>query len=78
MLSEIVLNELNIKKKPIYILITEKLLGMAKYYDMRNQHNIGDLLVEGKYEEVRDLLIRDRNLHGLSNSNKEILFYIIF
>lgn len=70
------LNELNIKKKPIYILITEKLLGMAKYYDMRNQHNIGDLLVEGKYEEVRDLLIRDRNLHGLSNSNKEILMIL--
>ena len=70
------LNELNIKKKPIYILITEKLLGMVKYYDMRNQHNIGDLLVEGKYEEVRDLLIRDRNLHGLSNSNKEILMIL--
>lgn len=70
------LNELNIKKKPIYILITEKLLGMVKYYDMRNQHNIGDLLVEGKYEEVRDLLIRDRDLHGLSNSNKEILMIL--
>ena len=70
------LNELNIKKKPIYILITEKLLGMVKYYDMRNQHNIGDLLVEGKYVEVRDLLIRDRDLHGLSNSNKEILMIL--
>lgn len=70
------LNELNIKKKPIYILITEKLLGMVKYYDMRNQHNIGDLLVGGKYEEVRDLLIRDRDLHGLSNSNKEILMIL--
>lgn len=70
------LNELNIKKKPIYILITEKLLGMVKYYDMRNQHNIGALLVEGKYEEVRDLLIRDRDLHGLSNSNKEILIIL--
>ena len=70
------LNELNIKKKPIYILITEKLLGMVKYYDMRNQHNIGALLVEGKYEEVRDLLIRDRDLHGLSNSNKEILMIL--
>lgn len=70
------LGELNIKKKPIYILITEKLLSMVKYYDMRNQNNISSLLVDGKYEEVRDLLIRDRDLHGLSNSNKEILMIL--
>ena len=70
------LNELNIKKKPIYFLITEKLLSMVKYYDMRNQQNISNLLIDGKYEEVRDLLIKDRDLHGLSNVNKEILIIL--
>ena len=70
------LNELNIKKKPIYFLITEKLLSMVKYYDMRNQQNISNLLIDGKYEEVRDLLIKDRDLHGLSVTNKEILIIL--
>ena len=70
------LNELNIKKKPIYFLITEKLLSMVKYYDMRNQQNISNLLIDGKYEEVRDLLIKDRDLHGLSVANKEILIIL--
>lgn len=70
------LNELNIKKKPIYFLITEKLLNMVKYYDMRNQQNISNLLIDGKYEEVRDLLIKDRDLHGLSVTNKEILIIL--
>ena len=70
------LNELNIKKKPIYFLITEKLLSMVKYYDMRNQQNISNLLIDGKYEEVRGLLIKDRDLHGLSNVNKEILIIL--
>ena len=70
------LNELNIKNKPIYFLITEKLLSMVKYYDMRNQQNISNLLIDGKYEEVRDLLIKDRDLHGLSNVNKEILIIL--
>ena len=70
------LNELNIKKKPIYFLITEKLLSMVKYYDMRNQQNISNLLIDGKYEEVRGLLIKDRDLHGLSVANKEILIIL--
>ena len=70
------LNELNIKKKPIYFLITEKLLSMVKYYDIRNQQNISNLLIDGKYEEVRDLLIKDRDLHGLSVANKEILIIL--
>jgi len=70
------LSSLDIKKKLIYILITEKLLSMVKYYDIKNQNNISNLLVDGKYDEVRELLIKNRDLHGLSVSNKEILIIL--
>ena len=70
------LSSLDIKKKPIYILITEKLLSMVKYYDIKNQNNISNLLVDGKYDEVRELLIKNRDLHGLSVSDKEILIIL--
>lgn len=65
-----------LKKKPIYISITEKLLDMVKYYDIKNQTSIYDLILQGKYEEVRDKLTSNLELHGLSNSDKEILMIL--
>lgn len=66
----------DIKKKPIYLSITEKLLDMTKYYDIKRQINIYDLIIQGKYDEARSRLTSNLELHGLSNSDKEILMLL--
>ena len=65
-----------VKKRPIYLSITEKLLEMVKYYDIKNQTSIYDLILHGKYDDARKRLSDSLELHGLSNSDKEILMLL--
>ena len=67
LLSEVMINN---KRRPIYLVITDKLLDMAKYCDIKNQNSIYDLIVQGKYDDARSILNSNLELHGLSNSNK--------
>ena len=68
--------ETKFDKKYNNVFITEKLLDMALYADKKNQYEIYDLVVSGKYEEVRDILLERSNLHGLSATDNQILLIV--
>lgn len=68
--------EVKFDKKYNNVFITEKLLDMALYADKKSQYEIYDLVVNGKYEEVRDILLEKANLHGLSATDNQILLIV--
>lgn len=68
--------EAKFDKKYNNIFITEKLLDMALYADKKSQYEIYDLVVNGKYEEVRDILLKNASLHGLSATDNQILLIV--
>ena len=64
------------KDKKINVVITEKLLSKAIYQSVLFHDQLYNFIVNGSYEEARDMLLSAKELHGINPADEQFLIVI--
>ena len=64
------------KDRKINVVITEKLLSKASYQCVLYHDQLYNYIVNGSYEEARNMLLRAKELHGINPADEQFLIVI--
>ena len=64
------------KDKKINVVITEKLLSKVISQNVLKHDQLYNLIVNGSYEEARNLLLSEKELHGINPADEQFLIVI--